>query len=243
MKRYLVTCAVLALAACSPKTPAPAKTEAVSTPAPAAAVAATDVDAGVTVPPNTAPAGAYKLDPEHTNVSFRVSHLGFSHYTANFDKVAGALQFDPAKPQAMTVDVTIDPKSLDLNAPPAGFVDHIVGKDFLDAAAFPTITFKSTKIETTGPKTANVTGDLTLHGVTKPVTLATTFNGGYAANAFDGARIGFSATGVLKRSDFGIASGVPAPGTNMGVGDNVVFTIETEFSNGGPVKAATPTPG
>ena len=238
MKRYLVTCAVLALAACAPKPAEQAKAE------PAKGAVATAPAApsseGITVPPNTAPAGTYSIDKAHTNLSFRISHLGFSHYTADFDKVDGKLQFDPANPSAMTVEATIDPKSLDLNSPPAGFHDQVVGKEFLDAPAFPAITFKSTKVEVTGPKTANVIGDLTLHGVTKPVTLSATFNGGYAANAFDGARIGFSASGVLKRSDFGIASGLPAPGTNFGVSDNVAFTIETEFSNGGPVKAAKP---
>jgi polyisoprenoid-binding protein YceI len=234
MRRYFVTCAVLALAACAPKPAEQAKTEApAATPAPAAASAD-----GMTVPPNTAPAGAYTLDKAHTNLAFRVSHLGFSHYTADFDRVDGKLQFDPANPSAMSLEVSIDPKSLDLNTPPAGFHDQLLGKQWLDAAAFPTITFKSTKVDVTGPQTANVTGDLTLHGVTKPVTLATTFNGGYAANAFDGARIGFSAHGTFKRSDFGIAYGLPAPGTNMGVSDNVDVIIETEFNNGGPVKAA-----
>lgn len=236
MKRYLMTCAVLALAACSPK---PAETAKTPTDMPVAP-AASGIDAGLTVPASTAPAGVYKIDPAHTNLSFRVSHLGYSHYTAGFDKVDGTLQFDPAKPSAMSLDVTIDPRSLDLNTPPAGFLEELLGKTFFDAAAFPSMTFKSTKVEVTGPKTADVTGDLTLHGVTKAVTLATTFNGGYAANAFDGARIGFSAKGSLKRSDFGMGSGLPAPGTNFGVGDTVEITIETELGNGTAVKAAPP---
>ena len=237
MKRYLVTCALLALAACSPKPAAPVKAEAAAAPV---APQASAIDAGLTMPPSTAPAGAYKLDPSHTSLSFRVSHLGFSHYTAGFDTVSGALQFDPAKPDAMRVEVAIDPKSLRLNTPPAGFHGQLMGKSFFDAAAFPSMTFKSTRVEVTGPKTADVTGDFTLHGVTKPVTLAVVFNGGYAPNAFDGARIGFSAKGVLKRSDFGMGTGLPAPGTNFGVGDTVEFTIETEFGAGGPVKAAKP---
>lgn len=236
MKRYLMTCAVLALAACSPKPAEIAKPPSDV----AAAPAASGIDAGLTVPPSTAPAGAYKIDPSHTNLSFRVSHLGYSHYTAGFDRVEGMMQFDPAKPSAMSLEVTIDPRSLDLNAPPAGFLNEMLGKAFFDAAAFPSMNFKSTKIVVTGPKTADVTGDLTLHGVTKPVTLATTFNGGYAANAFDGARIGFSAKGSLKRSDFGMGSGLPAPGANFGVGDTVEFTIETELGNGTAVKAAPP---
>jgi polyisoprenoid-binding protein YceI len=83
----------------------------------------------------------------------------------------------------------------------------------------------------TGPDTAKITGDLTLHGVTKPITLDAKFNGGYAGNMYDpSARIGFSANGVFKRSDFGITIGIPAPGTNMGVFDDVSVAIETEFS-------------
>lgn len=240
MKPYLVTCALLALCACSPKPAAPAKTDtdAAASAANAPAPAASAIDAGLTVPASTAPAGLYKIDPAHTNLSFRVSHLGYSHYTADFDRVEGALQFDPANPSAMSLQVSIDPKSLDLNTPPAGFLDEMLGKGFFDAAAFPSMTFKSTKVAVTGPKTADVTGDLTLHGVTKPVTLAVTFNGGYAANAFDGARIGFSAKGSLKRSDFGIGAGLPAPGTNFGVGDTVEITIETELGNGTKVAAA-----
>ena len=77
-------------------------------------------------------------------------------------------------------------------------------------------------------------------GVTKPVVLAVTFNGGWAANAYDGARIGFSAKGALKRTDFGIGSGVPAPGTNMGVGDRIEVAIESEFSSGKPTGPTPP---
>ena len=116
-----------------------------------------------------------------------------------------------------------------LPAPPAGFHDTLTGKDWLDAARCPQITFKSTKIARTGPDTADVTGDLTLHCVTRPVTLQAKFNGGYPPNAYDGARLGFSGKTSFRRSDFGLASGIPAPGTNMGVGDKLDVTIETEF--------------
>ena len=85
----------------------------------------------------------------------------------------------------------------------------------------------------TAPDKAAVTGNLTLHGVTRPITLRVTFNGGYAPQSFDpgGARIGFSATGTLFRSDFGMGFGVPAPGTTLGVGDAVEIVIEAEFIN------------
>ena len=184
------------------------------------------------------PAGAYVMDKAHTSVTFRVSHLGFSHYTSRFATVDGRLKFDPARPAAMSVEATIDPQSLALNAPPAGFHDQLMGTSFFDAAKFKAITFQSTAVAVTGKNTAKVTGNLTLHGVTKPVTLDVTYNGGYPPNAMDpgGARVGFSAHGVLKRSAFGMGFGVPAPGSNMGVGDDVEVLIETEFSS----KAAPP---
>lgn len=182
------------------------------------------------------------MDLSHTSVIFRVSHLGFSKYTARFTKADGTLAFDPANPAAQGVTATIDAGSLQTNYPEPAKLDFDtqVEKEFLDAANHPQITFRSTRVEPTGPNTANVVGDLTLRGVTKPVTLKATFNGGYKPNAMDGARIGFSAVGAFKRSDFGITYGLPAPGANMGVFDEVEVIIETEFTMGAPVTAAPP---
>jgi polyisoprenoid-binding protein YceI len=184
-------------------------------------------------PAQRPPAGGYFLDKAHTSVTFRVSHLGFSRYTARFSRIDGRLKFDPAKPAAMSVEATIDPMSLDLNTPPPGFHDQLTGKAWLNAAQFPAITFKSTRVQPIGPHAARVTGDFSLHGVTKPVVLEVTYNGGYPPMSFDpgGARIGFSAHGTFKRSAFGMGMGVPAPGSNMGVGDDVEVMIETEFSS------------
>lgn len=213
----------LALAACSQPT---AKRAADKGEAPSAAAK---------VEPITAPAGDYHIDPEHTSVNFRVSHLGFSHYTARFTKVDGKLHFDPANPAAQTIEAVIDAGSLQTNYthPEKLDFDSQVEKEFLHAGEHPKITFKSTKVDVTSPRTARVTGDFTLNGITKPVVLETTFNGGYPPNSMDpgGARVGFSAHGTLKRSDFGITYGLPAPGTNMGVGDDVEVIIETEFSS------------
>jgi polyisoprenoid-binding protein YceI len=215
-----VALTLLTLAACSRPAEKPAATSA----APAEAAKAQPV---------TAQPGDYVLDPEHTSVNFRISHLGLSMYTARFTKVDGKLHFDPANPTAQTVEATIDAGSLQTNyTQPAKLdFDTQIERDFLHAREHPQITFKSTKVEMTGDRSARVTGDLTLNGATKPVVLETTFNGGYAPMAMDpGGRIGFSGKGAFKRSDFGITSGLPAPGTTMGVGDQIEVTIETEFS-------------
>jgi len=219
--------AALVLAACSP--PADKKAEAPA-PSPASPAAAPAPAADKFVMPQV-PAGDYKLDPAHASLEFKVNHLGFSHYTARFGDFDAKLKFDPANPSASSVEATIDPKSLTLPRPPAGFKDELTGKAWLDAAQYPAITFRSTKVEVTGANTAKVTGDFTLHGVTKPAVLDVTFNGGYAGHPMDPhARIGFSAKGTFNRSEFGMGFGVPAPGTTMGVGDAVDVAIEAEFS-------------
>jgi polyisoprenoid-binding protein YceI len=230
--RLALTAAVLALAACSPRPAEQAKAPADKAAAPAAAHPA----------PTDAPAGVYTLDPSHTSVTFRVSHLGLSHYTARFAKMAGELQYDPANPAAQSVTATIDATSLKTDYPEPEKLDFDtqVERDFLEATKFPQITFKSTKVEVTGPKTANVTGDFTLHGVTKPVVLQVTWNGGYKPFAMDpGGRVGFSARTTIKRSDFGITTGLPAPGSYMGVFDDVDVQIEAEFMGKAPAAPAT----
>jgi polyisoprenoid-binding protein YceI len=223
MNRILtVSIFVVLAAACSKQNEqAPATTQ---LPAQAAASAATPTKIDV-------PAGAYTLDKAHSSLVFRVTHLGFSNYTARFKSFDAQLQFDPNNLPASSVTVSVDPKSLDVENPPAGFLDALIGKDWLDTAQFPELTLRSTSIESTSPNAMKITGDLSLHGVTKPIVLDATFNGGYAGHPMDPhARIGFSAHGTFKRSDFGMGYGVPAPGTTMGVGDDVHVAIETEFS-------------
>lgn len=225
MNKLAWALAALSLAACSQQ-PAE-KTKAASPAAPNAPPAAAAAQ-------NTAPAGAYALDKTHASVTFRVNHLGMSRYTARFTGIDGKLNFDPANPAAMTVEASVDPKSIETDFPldEPDFDAVLAGPEWLDAAKFPQITFRSTAVETTGPNTAKVTGDFTLHGVTKPLTLDTTFNGGYAPNDIDpgGSRIGFSAQGKIKRSDFGVSMGIPAPGSTFGVGDEVEIFIEAEFT-------------
>jgi len=187
------------------------------------------------------PKGTYTLDPAHASLSFKVNHLGFSNYTARFSHFDAKLTIDPKRPTKASLTATIDPRSLELNAPPAGFLDQLMGDQWFEAAKYPEETFKSTEVSLTNIDEADVTGDLTLHGQTHPVTMHVKFNGGYPGMQMDPhARIGFSAEGSLKRSDFGMGFGVPAPGTTLGVGDEVSFAIEAEFT--GPEWKAPPAP-
>jgi polyisoprenoid-binding protein YceI len=111
-------------------------------------------------------------------------------------------------------------------------LDIMKGPQMLDTAKYPQIVFKSESVRMTGVKSMDITGMLTLHGVTRPIVLTATYNGGYPGipKMDPQARIGFSAHGSFNRSDFGITYGVPAPGTTMGVGDLVDFSIEAEFT-------------
>jgi polyisoprenoid-binding protein YceI len=228
MKRLVVVSMLALLAACSPSDQG--KKEEAQTEPKAEAPVAPETPAAIVPTKTDAPAGLYKLDKAHANLEFRVSHIGFSNYTARFANFDAELQLDPANPTASSVTATIDPRSLTLPAPPKGFLDELLNEKWLGAAKFPQMAFKSTKVELTSPNTARITGDLTLKGVTLPVTLDATFNGGYAGNAYEpAARIGISAKGSLKRADFGVKEGIPPPGSTMGVSDNVDIIIEAEF--------------
>lgn len=219
----------LTLAACQPST----KAEAPAEPAPA--------QPEKPVVPKDIPAGTYTLDPDHTTVLFKVDHIGLSNFTAQFRKMDGALLLDPAAPEKASLNVEIETASLDTKTnPELGFDKTMTGKKWLDAKTYPKITFVSSSVVMTDDNTALVTGDLTLHGVTHRQTLNVKFNGGYGPGAVDpnGSRIGFSATGSLKRSDFGISYGIPAEGSRLGVSDEVKIIIETEFTQPLPKPAA-----
>ncbi|MCA3244504.1 MAG: YceI family protein [Alphaproteobacteria bacterium] len=187
--------------------------------------------------PSELPAGAYTLDKTHASLTWKVSHLGLANYTARFTDFDAKLTLDPKNPAAARVEATINPLSVETDYPNAAEKDFdkelATGAQWFNATKFPTITFKSTKVELTGANTATITGNLTMLGVTKPVTLAATFNGGYTQKPFapEGvAGIGFSATGTIKRSDWGLATYVPA------VGDSVQIILETEFHSAPQVK-------
>jgi polyisoprenoid-binding protein YceI len=189
--------------------------------------------------PGPVPAGAYTLDKAHASLIFRVNHIGFSNYTRRFKRFDATLQFDPANMARSSVTVSVDATSLETDYPSQEKLDfnaELQKEQWLDTAKFPQMTFRSRKVEVTAPSTLKISGDLTLRGVTRPMVLDATYNGGYEGQPLDPhARIGFSAHGTLKRSDFGMTVGIPAPGTTMGVGDEVEVIIEAEF-NGPPLK-------
>lgn len=201
----------------------------------APAVAQEEMDLG------SPPAGTYRPDPAHSRLWFIVDHLGFSKYMALFTKVDAELKFDPEHPEAMSVTATVDLRSLETHNPATDydFNEIVSGEDLLNAPAHPQATFVSTKVTLTGETTADVTGDLTLNGVTKPVVWKASYNGGWGHMPLDpmGARAGFSLETVIKRSDFGIDFGIPEPGSEMGVGDAVQIFYEVEMVNPDAPKA------
>ena len=166
-------------------------------------------------------AGTYAVEPEHTRVRFDVSHFGFTKYDGEFRKVTGTLVLDPSKPDAAKVDIVIATSSV--MVPNAKLKEELEGAQWLDAAKFPQITFKSTKVVSTGADTADVTGDFTLHGVTKPLTLKVKFNGAGNNPVNKHYTSGFEATGSIKRTDFGVKTYAPM------IGDTVDLDIDAAF--------------
>ncbi len=192
----------------------------------AAALASAPVLAqtGPTKDPAQVKPGAYTVEPSHTKVLFGVSHFGFTTYYGFFNETSGTLDFQPAQPARSALDLTIQTASVATGN--AKLDGELKGADWLDADKYPTIEFKSTAIRTTGASTGDVTGSLTLHGVTKPVTLHVTFNGG-GVNPIDKKyTVGFDATGTLKRSDFGVTQ------YEGGIGDDVTLTLSGAFEHG-----------
>jgi len=162
----------------------------------------------------------YKIDPNHTDVVASWSHFGFSNPIAHFGQVDGAITYDPKNVGTSKVEVTIPLAGLNANV--EKFNEHLRSADFFDAEKYPTITFKSTKVEAAGDKKLRVFGDLTIKGVTKSVVLDTTINKIGDHPMAKRAAAGFDATTTIKRSDFGVDAFVP------NVSDNVTIRITTE---------------
>ena len=162
----------------------------------------------------------YKIDPTHTATVFNWNHFGFSTPSANFTDIQGVIKVDNAKPANSSVEVTIPLSSI--NSSVAALDKEFQQEAWFNAAKYPNISFKSTKVETKDKKHFKITGDLTVKGVTKPVVLDAVLNKQGEHPMLKVPAIGFNATTSFNRSDFGIGSYVPM------VGDKITVNITTE---------------
>lgn len=171
--------------------------------------------------PSKVEAGTYAVDPNHTQVEFTVSHMGFSNYTGTFSGASGELTLDPKAAGKSTLKVSVPVKSVMTTS--AKLDEELKSAQWIDATQFPDMTFVSTKVTLEGKDKAKVSGDLTLHGVTKPVVLDVTFVGAGTNPLSKKYTVGFEAKGEIKRSDFGVKTYVPL------IGDALHLTIAGAF--------------
>jgi polyisoprenoid-binding protein YceI len=171
--------------------------------------------------PSAVRPGAYAIEPSHTRVLFSVSHMGFTTWYGDLTGASGQLSLDPAHPEASRLDVTLPVASISTTN--AKLDGELKSAAWLDAARFPTATFHSERITPTGAQEADVAGQLTLHGVTRPVVLHARFNGAGVNPLDHHYTTGFEVSGVIQRSAFGVSKYVPL------VGDNVNLIISAGF--------------
>ncbi len=171
--------------------------------------------------PATVKAGAYKVEPYHTQVAFTLSHFGLTEFSGFFSGASGSLKLDPANPAKDELDVTIPVDSVLTTVPK--LTGELKDEKWFDTAKYPTAEFKSTKVTLAGTASAIIAGTLTLHGVTKPITLKAHLVGA-GVNPIDKAyTVGFAASGTIKRSQFGVSAYVPY------IGDDVHLMIAGAF--------------
>jgi polyisoprenoid-binding protein YceI len=168
---------------------------------------------------------AWQIDPYHLQVEFAVKHFGMMTVRGHFSEVTASGQIDPQNPAASAVEVDIKTASIKTNNEQRD--NDLRGSNFLEIEKYPTITFKSTSIEPAGPDQYTMTGDLTIKGTTKPVTLKVT-RYGEITDARMGHRMAYSAEGEINRKDFGLTMNMLVDGRWM-VGDEVKIAIELEL--------------
>ena len=192
----------------------------------------------------TAPARAsvWEIDSAHSSAEFSVKHMMVSTAKGRFDKITGTLNLDDKNPTKSTVDIAIDPTTIDTHEPKRD--GHLKSPDFFDVAKFPTITFKSTKIEKAGKAKFKVTGDLTMHGVTKSVTLAVDGPTAPMKSPFGTTSSGASATTKINRKDWGLTWNKPLEAAGgVLVGDEVTINVDLELLSKAEAPAAAAAPG
>jgi polyisoprenoid-binding protein YceI len=178
-------------------------------------------------------ADTYEIDPAHTAVQFSVRHMMISNVRGEFTKLSGKAVGDVARPTEAMVEATIEAASIDTRNEKRD--EHLRSPDFLDVAKFPTLTFKSTKVEKAGDGW-KLTGDLTLHGVTKPVVLDVSNVTPPTKDPWGNTRIGAQAATKISRQDFGIVFNKTLDGGGVLVGDEIAITIDVEVTKKGDGK-------
>jgi polyisoprenoid-binding protein YceI len=168
----------------------------------------------------------WSIDPAHSHVEFAVKHMMISTVKGRFGIVHGTVRSDDADPAKGQVDIEIDADSLDTRE--AKRDAHLKSADFFDVARFPKLTFRSTKISDVNGDAFKLTGDLTIHGVTRPITLDATSEG-RGKDPWGGERAGFSARGTLKRSDFGLTWNQALETGGLLVGDDIRISVDVEL--------------
>jgi polyisoprenoid-binding protein YceI len=171
-------------------------------------------------------AATWTLDPPHSNVQFSVRHMMLSNVRGEFTKVSGTVEGDPGAPAAATISATIDAASINTREPKRD--EHLKSADFLDVAQFPTITFKSKRIEPAGSGKFKVTGDLTLHGVTKEVVLDVSDLTPPVKDPMGKTRAGATASTKIDRKDFGVNWSKAMDNGGLVVGNDITITIDVE---------------
>ena len=173
----------------------------------------------------SAQAADYKIDPDHSTVGFKIKHLAISSVPGRFTEFGGTFSFDPAKIESSKAEVKVGVKSI--NTEQTKRDNHLRGPDFFNVEAHPDMTFKTTKIEPGSKDEFKAVGELTINGVTKPVTLDVTF-GGAAKDPFGNERAAFSATTKINRKDFGLTWNKALESGGLLVGEDVNISIEVE---------------
>jgi polyisoprenoid-binding protein YceI len=165
--------------------------------------------------------GTYSVDPNHTQIGFTLSHFGFSNYSGRLAGVSGTLTLAGGDHAASKIAVSVPTTAFSTTS--SQLDEELKSADWFDAKKFPTITFTSTKVTPTGADSATIEGELTMHGVTKPITLTAHFIGTGANPMSKKVTVGFDATGTVKRTEFGVTKYAPM------IGDEVALTLHGAF--------------
>jgi polyisoprenoid-binding protein YceI len=172
-------------------------------------------------------ADAYKIDPAHSSANFSVKHLMISNVSGQFSKVNGTVEYDPKNPKAAKVEATIDVSTVDTHEPKRD--DHLKSPEFFDTAKFPTMTFKSTKVLSAAKGHLKLAGDLTIHGVTKEVTLNVDGPSDSIKDPKGKERRGASATTTIDRKEFGLTWNKAMDNGGVMIGEQIPITIDVEM--------------